>query len=97
MTSALAAARYGFCLVVTGDGIVLGRLRKSALQAAAPDATAEQLMEAGPSTVRPNAPAQALVERLTNQDLNTAIVTTPEGQLLGVFARDAAARQLAGG
>ena len=54
MTTALAATRYGFCLVVTGDGIVLGRLRKSALDQASPDATAEDLMEPAPSTVRAN-------------------------------------------
>jgi hypothetical protein len=94
MTTALAAARYGFCLVVTGDGIVLGRLRRSALQDASPDATAEQLMESAPSTIRPNIAAQALVDRLTKRDLKTAIVTTPEGALLGAFPREAAERQL---
>ena len=97
MTTTLAAARHGFCLVVTGDRIVLGRLPKSALDHAPPDATAEQLMEAGPSTIRANTPARALIDRLTKKHLKTAIVTTPEGALLGLFARDAAKRQLGDG
>src|SRR5438105_3155260 len=64
MTTALAASRYGFCLVVTAESIVLGRVRKSALEHAPRNVTAEQLMEPGPSTVRPSTPARALVDRL---------------------------------
>ena len=94
MTAAVASARYGFCLVVSEERIVLGRVRKSALEHAASDATAEQLMEPGPSTVRPNTPAQTLLERLAKQGLHTAIVTTPEGRLLGVFARELAEREV---
>jgi CBS-domain-containing membrane protein len=61
-------------------------VRRSALETAAQDATAEDLMEPGPSTVRPNTPAPELTERLVSQELKTAIVTDPEGRLLGVFS-----------
>jgi CBS domain-containing protein len=83
----LDGSRYGFCLVVNEERIVLGRVRSSAMDAAGADATAESVMEAGPSTVRPNTRASDLVERLAKRDLRTAVVTTPTGRLLGVFHR----------
>ena len=54
-------------------------------------------MEGGPSTVRPNANARELIERLAKRDLRTAVVTTPEGRLIGVSHRADAERGLAGG
>lgn len=80
------ASPYGFALVVSDDGTLLGRLRKAALEEA-PDATAGDVMEAGPSTVRADAPVDPLRERLEQRQLTTAIVTTPEGVLLGVVRR----------
>lgn len=44
-------------------------------------------MEPGPSTVRPNTPAGKLARRLDARNLKTAVVTTPEGALLGVVCR----------
>jgi CBS-domain-containing membrane protein len=44
-------------------------------------------MEAGPSTVRPDTPADQLAQRLRDRDLKTAVVTTPEGQLIGITRR----------
>jgi CBS-domain-containing membrane protein len=67
--------------------IVLGRVRRTALSRAGDDATAESLMEPGPSTVRPSKPVSELVERLAKSDLRTMIVTTPGGGLIGVFHR----------
>jgi CBS domain-containing protein len=93
--AAVERSRYGFCLVVNDRGIVLGRLRRSTLPGAGEGATVEAVMEPGPSTVRPDTPAHELVDRLARRNLNTAVVTTPEGRLLGVFARAAGERGLA--
>jgi len=41
-------------------------------------------MEPGPSTVRPNVAAEKLAADLRGRRLATAIVTTPDGRLLGV-------------
>jgi CBS domain-containing protein len=82
----IAGSPYGFALVLSKTGVLLGRLRSSALDAP-PDMPAEQRMESGPSTVRPDAPADQLAQRLRDRDLHTAIVTTPEGQLIGVAHR----------
>jgi CBS domain-containing protein len=78
---------YGFAVVISPGGVVLGRLRGSALEESA-DATAEDLMEPGPSTVRPDTSAPALAKRLADRKLRTAIVTTPEGQLIGIVLRE---------
>ena len=90
----LDGSRYGFCLVLNEQRILLGRVRRSAIAGADRHGTAESVMEAGPSTVRPNTRAADLVERLAKDDLRTAIVTTPEGRLLGVFHRADAERRL---
>ena len=83
----IEASPYGFALVLADDRTVLGRLRRSAL-ADPGEASVEELMEPGPSTVRPHADLQPLVERLRERGLRTAVVTTPEGTLLGVVHRD---------
>lgn len=79
---------YRFALVVASDGTVLGRLGRAALQDE-PTATADAVMEVGPSTVRPDKAVADLRERLDKGDLKTAIVTTPEGRLIGVVRREA--------
>jgi CBS domain-containing protein len=77
---------YGFALVTTPGGVLLGRLRGSALDCD-PNLSAEDVMESGPSTVRPDKEAGALAKRLAEQNLRFAIVTNPEGRLVGVASR----------
>jgi CBS domain-containing protein len=80
------ASPYGFAFVVSEGGTLLGRLRKAALEGDA-DATANDAMEPGPSTVRANTTLDRLRDRLDQGNLKTAVVTTPEGSLLGVVRR----------
>jgi CBS domain-containing protein len=82
----IADSEYGFALVTTPGGVVLGRIRGSMLDCD-PDLPAEEVMEAGPSTVRPDTPADSLAKRLAERDLRLAIVTDPEGRLIGVARR----------
>jgi Mg/Co/Ni transporter MgtE len=91
----LEDSRYEFCLVVNDERILLGRVQKSALRDADSGARAEDVMEPGPSTVRPNTPAKQLAERLAKRELRTAVVTTPDGRLLGVFHRPEVEQRLA--
>jgi CBS-domain-containing membrane protein len=44
-------------------------------------------MEPGPSTVRPHKTAATVAKNLADKRLRWAIVTTPEGELIGVAAR----------
>jgi CBS domain-containing protein len=69
-------------------------VQQSALSSSSDVATAESMMEPGPSTVRPNTSVADLVERLTKDDLRTAIVSTPGGRLIGVFHREDGERYL---
>jgi CBS domain-containing protein len=71
----------------------VGRLRASAL-AGDPASRAEQVMEAGPSTVRPDRPHEQRVERMRDHDLHFMLVTTLEGRLLGVLPRGLAEQTL---
>jgi hypothetical protein len=93
IAATLEHGRHGFCLVVTDHDVVLGRVRRSVVEHAAAGATAEQLMEPGPRTRRHPRP-RTLLDRLASRELTTALVTTPEGRLLGVFSRASAARRL---
>jgi CBS domain-containing protein len=90
------ASPYGFALV-TDDGCLHGRLRGSELARCDPNSHAEDVMEVGPSTVRPGAELAPLVERLHKRNLSFAVVTTPDGALVGVMRRSDAERHLAGG
>jgi CBS-domain-containing membrane protein len=77
------ASPYRFALVTGRGDVLLGRLRRAALEGD-PAATAEGVMEAGPSTIRPDTEAAALARRLRERELTTAVVTDPDGVLLGV-------------
>ena len=53
------------CIVTTDGGVVLGRVRGKALESD-PDALVEQLMEAGPTTVRTNELIEPLYQRMVS-------------------------------
>lgn len=53
---------YGFGLVTSEGSVLLGRLRRSGLDGD-PAARVEDVMEPGPSTVRPHTPAGKLAKR----------------------------------
>jgi rhodanese-related sulfurtransferase/CBS domain-containing protein len=84
---------FGFALVTREDGTLLGRLPADALDEPSADGVAEA-MTLGPSTVRADSELEPLVERLQGQDLRFAIVTGPDGRLLGVVRRSDAERLL---
>jgi CBS domain-containing protein len=79
----VARSAHSFALVTTDDGILLGRLRGAALAAAEPALPVGEVMEAGPSTLRPHEPAAEVRARLEDRGLAYAIVTDPDGRLLG--------------
>jgi Mg/Co/Ni transporter MgtE len=83
----VAASHYGFAFVVGPGRVLLGRLRRAALEGDG-ELSAEAVMESGPSTIRADAELEPLAERMRENDLTTLPVTTPEGELLGVVRRD---------
>jgi Mg/Co/Ni transporter MgtE len=72
---------------VNDDGIVLGHVEESTLDANAAG-TVEQAMHPGPRTVRPNATIDTIRRRVQKHDLATLIVTRSDGRLVGVVRRD---------
>lgn len=75
-------------IVVDPRRVVLGRLRLGRFpeDSAEPAATA---MEEGPTTVRASEPLDALLARMREHGVTQMIVTTPEGELLGLVHVDA--------
>ena len=77
------------CVVTADGGVVLGRLRGEALSAT-PDATAESVMEAGPSTIRPDVSLAEFTEHMRARKVSSVLVTTSTGRLIGIlYRRDA--------
>ena len=88
-------AGWDVCVVTECDGMAIGRIRNSALDAD-PHQRAVDVMEPGPSTVRPDSLLQPLVERMRTRNAPHVIVTTPQGILIGILIREEADRLLAG-
>ncbi len=72
------------CFVVDADGVVLGRLGRAALRRE-DDISAEEAMSNGPSTIRPSARLERVVERMRAQELTSLPVTTSDGRLVGLL------------
>ncbi len=79
------------CVVVNEERVVLGLLREKEL-ASDPETVAEEAMRSGPTTVRPDTPAGKMVERLQKRGTASVLVTTPDGELVGLMYRDDAER-----
>jgi hypothetical protein len=80
------ASPYPFALVLGASRVVLGRLPSSKMDCD-PDLPVEAVMDPGPSTVRPHKTAKGIAEDLAERNLRWAIVTTPDGELIGVASR----------
>ncbi len=74
-------------IVINAEGVVLGRLRADTAATADAGTPVEDVMEPGPATVRAHEPLTPLLERMAERNVDEIIVSTPEGQLLGVIRR----------
>jgi len=90
----LEESGWDTCFVVDERGVVLGRLGRRAIRGKA-SVSAEEAMTPGPSTIRPSARLEAMVERMRRQNLSNLPVTTSDGRLVGLLTKDAL-RQLGG-
>ena len=85
--ASIKASPYPFALVTSEGGTVLGRVRASRLDPASEEPVGD-IAEPGPKTFRPHHSAANVARQLGEKDLRWAIVTTPEGRLLGVASRE---------
>ena len=86
-------AGWNLCAVVTDEDIVLGLLRDEALDGD-PETPVEQVMEPGPSTFRPSVPLEELADYLRRHEMESALITTSEGRLVGLLERAIAEREI---
>lgn len=77
------------CLVVNDHRVVLGLVEHEDLDGADDDRPVGDVMQDGPSTIRPNVPAAVLAEHLEHGPAARALVTTPEGKLVGLLRASA--------
>lgn len=84
--SAMQESGDTFCLVLNEAGIVMGRLRKKHRETVS-SRLVEDVMETGPTTVRPTESAEALLERMERRDVPAVVVTTKQGELVGIARR----------
>jgi CBS domain-containing protein len=89
----LRAAGETSCIVVNDQRVILGRLRGEALDGD-PEQTAEAVMEAGPTTVRPSVSLDTLIARMQERRTGSIIVSTANGELVGVLRREDGERRL---
>ena len=82
------------CLVINPERVVLGRVRRKALDASA-ETPIDQVMEEGPTTIRPDTRLEDILERMNSRKVETIIVTTLDGRLVGVLKRETAERAVA--
>ena len=87
------AAGEKVCIVTNEEGIVLGRLRGEAFNAD-PEASIESVMEAGPTTIRPDLLLEEITEHLQERRVGSIVVTTSIGRLTGILYRSDAERHL---
>jgi rhodanese-related sulfurtransferase len=80
------AQNWGLCVVLE-DGIVLGLLGQKEL-ASDPESLVEQVMRPGTSTFRPHVPVAEMAAHMVEHKVEWSLVTTSEGRLVGVVARD---------
>jgi rhodanese-related sulfurtransferase/CBS domain-containing protein len=77
------------CVVVNEERVVLGLLRRRALDGD-PQQLVEEVMEPGPSTFRPDVALDEMTAYLRQRQLGSVLVTTADGRLVGILQRTAA-------
>ena len=80
------AAGKETCIVTTDGGVVLGRVRTSVL-AGGVEATVEAVMDSGPITTRTDTILETMLERLNARSVESILVTTSDGRLVGTLYR----------
>jgi CBS domain-containing protein len=75
------------CVVIAGQGTVVGILRAGRISAGE-QALAAELMQPGPTTVRAHEDLDATRRRMRERRVEHLLVTTPDGVLIGVVDAD---------
>ncbi|MGH9175918.1 MAG: CBS domain-containing protein, partial [Vicinamibacterales bacterium] len=79
---------WNACVVVNDRQVVLGLLRASAADRANRGQLVEDVMEPGPTTFRPHVPPDAPLKYMQRHKIDSVLVTTSDGELIGLLRRD---------
>jgi CBS domain-containing protein len=90
----MASDPAGPCPVVNDRRIVLGLLRSDVIKGDGAR-TAEEAMISGPVTFRPNVALEEIDRYLSDHKISHAVVTTSDGELIGLASADDVHRQQA--
>jgi CBS domain-containing protein len=74
------------CVVVNERRVVLGVVRGGALEAP-PCVRVSEVMEPAPSTYRPDVSVKEMAEHLRERDVHTVLISTGDGELIGLLER----------
>ena len=86
------AAGKDTCIATTDGGVVLGRVRTARLDRDS-QGPVEEVMELGPTTTRADTMLESILERLNARNVESILVATSDGRLVGTLYRsDAEAR-----
>ena len=88
-------AGWDVCVVVNEQRVVLGLLGP-AVWDTSQKATAEQVMELGPSTFRPNVSLDEMAGYMRDHEMPNALISTSDGVLVGLLCREDAEHAGAG-
>ncbi len=89
----IRAAGKETCIVTTDGGVVLGRVRTVRLDGGSQEPV-EEVMELGPTTTRADTMLEAILERLNARNVESILVATSDGRLVGTLYRSDAERRL---
>jgi len=84
---AIADSPYGYALVLSPGAVVLGRVRRSALDTLSDGDPIDSVLEPRPQTIRPHLTQAKLDEQFEVYAVHTLVVTRPDGTLIGVVRR----------
>jgi len=90
----VTAAGWDQCIVVNEKRVVLGRLRQKELSGDAAIRVGA-VMESGPTTIRPDTMLEGITQRMRQRRVESIVVSTSDGQLVGVLYRVDAERRVA--
>lgn len=77
---------WGMCVVVDENNVVHGLLGSQVAEGEK-ERSAEEVMELGPTTIRPSRSIADALDLMDETDSDTLLVTSPYGELIGVLYR----------
>lgn len=83
----LRAKAASICAVVNEQRVLLGHVRAEQVEPNS-NYVVEEIMTAGPTTIRPNTPLETVIKFFEAHKPDTVWVTTSDGEVMGLLSRE---------